>query len=308
MLSLHSLRTKSIILLAIVVIFTLSACGGTSTASKGSITVGGKLDTEAQLLTKMYTLLLRKAGFDVTEKAALGDNTIIFQAITHHQIDLYPEFTATALNKLGLASANDPHKDYLNVKDAFNKQYQITWLDPAPLNDGYALCTTKDEARALGVTKISQLVSKASSLVLTSPSDGISAIDTLQSAYGLTTKSFKEVSTVQYALGFEAVKSNQSQITVCYTTDATVTTNNFIFLNDDKHGFPEYNPAPIVRNDTLQKYPDIETALNPLAPKLTTDVSVKLQGQVADKKKAGESGSQAITDAATKFLQDQGLL
>jgi osmoprotectant transport system substrate-binding protein len=309
MLSFRSLQAKAFILLTIVILFMLSACGNAATtSSKGSIIVGGKLDTEAQLLTKMYTLLLRKAGFDVTEKAALGNSTIVFQAITSHQIDLYPEFTATGLNKLGLSSANDPHKDYLTVKDAYNKQYQITWLDAAPLNDGYALCTTKEESQKLGVTNISQLVSKASDLVLTSPSDGVSFVDGLKSAYGLTSQSFKDVRTVDYSLGFQAVKSDQSQITVCYTTDGSVKTNGFIFLNDDKHGFPEFNPAPIVRNDTLQKYPDIATALNPLAPKLTTDISIQLQAQVKAKKDAGESGAKAVTDVATSFLQSQGLL
>jgi osmoprotectant transport system substrate-binding protein len=304
-----SLRAKSVILLAVVLIFTLSACGTatTTTTSKGSIIVGGKLDTEAQLLTKMYTLLLRKAGYEVTEKAALGNNTIVFQAITSHQIDLYPEFTATALNKLGLPSANDPQKDYQTVKDAYNKQYQITWLDAAPLNDGYALCTSPDESQKLGVTSISQLVAKASSLVLTSPSDGTTFVDSLKSAYGLTTKSFKEVRTVDETLGPQAVKSGQSQITVCYTTDGNVKTNGLIFLDDDKHGFPEFNPAPIVRNDTLQKYPEIASVLNPLAPKLTTDVSIQLQGQVAEKK-ASEPVAKAITDVATSFLKSQGLL
>lgn len=310
MLLLRSLRAKPFILLIVVFMCMLSACGTdtTTSTSKGTIIVGGKLDTEAQLLTKMYTLLLRKDGFNVTEKAALGNSTIVFQAITSHQIDLYPEFTATALNKLGLASANNPQKDYQTVKDAYNKQYQITWLDAAPLNDGYALCTSTSESRQLGVTNISQLVPKASSLILTSPSDGVSFVDGLKSAYGLTSQSFKEVQTVDYALGFQAVKNGQSQITVCYTTDGSVKTNGFIFLNDDKHGFPEFNPAPIVRNDTLQKYPEIATVLNPLAPKLTTDVSIQLQAQVAAKKKAGESVAKAVTDVATSFLQSQGLL
>jgi osmoprotectant transport system substrate-binding protein len=323
MTSLRSLKAKSIVTLLFAALLLLSACGTTGNsggttgsssggttpaASKGTITVGGKLDTESQLLTKMYTLLLRKAGFTVNEKAALGNSTIVFQAITSGQIDLYPEFTATGLNKLGLPSANDPQKDYQTVKDAYSKQYQITWLDPAPLNDGYALCTSQDQSTKLGITNISQLTSKASSLVLTSPSDGVSFVDGLKSAYGLTTKSFKKTQTVDYALGFQAVKSGQSQITVCYTTDGSVKTSGFIFLDDDKHGFPEFNPAPIVRNDVLQKYPDIATALNPLAPKLTTDVSIQLQGQVADKKKAGESVSKAVTDVATAFLQSQGLL
>jgi osmoprotectant transport system substrate-binding protein len=311
MLSLLSLRAKAIVLLTIVVLFMLSACGNAATntsTSKGTIIVGGKLDVEAQLLTKMYTLLLRKDGFNVTEKAALGNSTIVFQAITSHQIDLYPEFTATALSQLGLSSANDPQKDYQAVKDAYNKQYQITWLDPAPLNDGYALCTSTDESQKLGVTTISQLVPKVSSLVLTSPSDGVAFVDGLKSAYGITSQSFKEVSTVDYSLGFQAVKSGQSQITVCYTTDGNIKTNGFIFLDDDKHGFPEFNPAPIVRNDTLQKYPEIATVLNPLAPKLTTDVSIQLQAQVAAKKSAGESVAKAVTDVATSFLQSQGLL
>ena len=318
---LRSLRAKSIALFVVVALLALSACGtsgnsgGASssggsggTASKGTITVGGKLDTEAQLLTKMYTLLLRKAGFTVNEKPALGNSVIVFQAITSGQIDLYPEFTATALNKLGLPSANDPQKDYQTVKDAYNKQYQITWLDPAPLNDGYALCTSQAESQKLGVTAISQLVPKAGDLVLTSPSDGVSFVDGLKSAYGLTTKSFKQVRTVDYGLGFQAISSDQAQVMVCYTTDGTIKTKNFVFLDDDKHGFPEFNPAPIVRNDTLKKYPDIATALNPLAPDLTTDVSIQLQGQVAKLKASGTSVSQAVTQVATDFLKSKNLL
>jgi len=315
---LRSLRAKSIAMLILVALLALSACGtsgnsggastGGGTTSKGTIIVGGKLDLEAQLLTKMYTLLLRKAGFTVNEKPALGNNIIVFQAISSGQIDLYPEFTATALNKLGIPSANDPQKDYQAVKDAYNKQYQITWLDPAPLNDGYALCSSQSESQKLGATTISQLVPKAGDLVLTSPSDGVSFVDGLKSAYGLTTKSFKQVRTVDYALGFQAVTSNQAQVTVCYTTDGSVKTKNFVFLDDDKHGFPEFNPAPIVRNAVLQKYPDIAATLNPLAPSLTTDVSIQLQGQVTKLKESNTSVSQAVTQVATDFLKSKNLL
>jgi osmoprotectant transport system substrate-binding protein len=144
--------------------------------------------------------------------------------------------------------------------------------------------------------------------VLTSPSDGVSFVDGLKSAYGLTTKSFKQTKTVDYALGFQAVKSNQAQVTVCYTTDGSITQNGFVFLDDDKHGFPEFNPAPLVRNSVAQKYPDIAATLNPLAPDLTTDVSIQLQKQVADMKQSGTSVSQAITKVATDFLKSKGLL
>lgn len=313
--SLRSLTLRSTGALLLVLLFLLSACGtsGNSTNNtgnnqKGSLTVASKLDVESQLLTKMYSLLLQKAGYQVNEKLALGNSNIIFQAITSGSIDLYPEFTATGLNKLQIPSTYDPQKDYQAVKDGFNTKYKLSWLDAAPLNDGYALCTSKETSQKLGITSISDLLPKVSQLTLTSPSDGVEFVDGLKQVYNITTKSFKNTTTVDYALGFDAVKSDKAQITVCYGTDATVPQSGFIFLKDDKNGFPAFNPAPVVRNDILEKHSDIATVLNPLAPKLTTEVSIQLQEQVAQKKNDGASSSRAVTLVATDFLKQQGLL
>ncbi len=303
-------------LLAATLLFALllSACGGTTTpggtTSKGTIVVGSKLDVEGQLLGEMYILLLQKAGYTVTSKLALGNSLIVSQAIKSGAIDLYPEFTATGLNQLNLTSAHDPQKDFQTVKTQYEQQFHITWLDAAPLNDGYAICTTKTEAATLGnITTISQLVPLVSKLTLASPSDGISFIDNLKSVYGFDTKSFKSLDKVDYAIGFKAVADGQDQMAVCYTTDGTVQQQNFIFLSDDKNGFPEFNPAPIVRDPILTKYPDIATILNPLAPDLTTQVSIDLQNQVASATKSGAtSSSAAVKMIAMQFLQSKGLL
>jgi osmoprotectant transport system substrate-binding protein len=316
----RSLRVHLLTIMVVIPLLALAACGtsgnspsstgssSSGSASKGPIIVASKLDTESQLIAKMYTLLLQKAGFTVNEKPALGNSTIILQAIKSGAIDLYPEFTATGLNALGVPSSFNPQKDYQTVKQGFEQQYHITWLDMSPLNDGYAICTSQQESQKLGVTTLSQLAPKVSSLILTSPSDGIAFVDDLKSTYGFTTRSFKQTETVDYALGFQAVSSGKSQMTVCYTTDGTVKQKGFIFLQDDKNGFPQFHPAPIVRDSVLQKYPQIATTLNPLAPDLTTDVSIQLQDQVASKKAGGESVSQAITDVATSFLKSKGLL
>src|SRR5580700_1755176 len=248
----RSLGTKILAFVVCVPLLILSACGSTGTStgngtptSKGSITVGSKLDVESQLITKMYTLLLRKAGFTVTEKAALGDSPFVLSAIKSGAIDLYPEFTATGLNALGIKSAYDPQKDYQAVKAGFESQYQITWLDAAPLNDGYAIRTSQSESNSLHITTISQLAPMVSKLILASPSDGIAFIDNLQATYGFTTKSFKQLQKVLYAIGIASVASGQAQLAVCYTTDGTISQKNFIFLQDDKNGFPQFNPAPI---------------------------------------------------------------
>src|SRR6266446_3382831 len=312
----RSLRAKSIALLTLIPMLILAACGSTGTTNPGSgtpssskvpITVGSKLDPEAQLLGEMYVLLLQKAGFTVTPKLALGQTPIVFDALKSGAIDLYPEFTGTGLNILGVKSAYDPTKDYETVKSGFEQQYHITWLDQAPLNDGYALCTSTAESQKLGATTLSQLAPKVSQLTLATQSDGVAFFDALKATYGFQTSSFKAVKKVDYSIGFAAVKSGAAQVTECYTTDGSVTTQNFIFLNDDKHGFPEFHPAPIVRDSILQSDPGIATALNPLAPKLTTQVSIQLQQKVTQMKASGTSTSEAVKQVAKQFLQSVGL-
>lgn len=305
---LRSLRARSFALLIIVLLLTLTACGSTGGSGNGStpnpnasitLTVGGKLDTEAQLLTKMYVLLLRHAGFHVNERAALGANQAVFNAITSGQIDLYPEFTATGLAKLGLNSNGNAQQDYQAVKQGYEQQYHITWLDSSPLNDTYGICTTKSKAGSLGATKISDLASKASGLTIATPPDGVQyGVDVVKTVYGF---SFNKVVTYnEEGLTFPAVTSGTQDLNVCYTTNAQIAKLNFTLLQDDKNAFPVYNPAPIVRDSTLQKSPQIATILNALAPDLTTAISQQLQAQVVD--------GQSVTEVATKFLQSKGLL
>ena len=312
----RSLGAKSLVLLVLIPMLILSACGSSPTGSstgttpaptKVPITVGSKLDPEAQLLGEMYVLLLTKAGFTVNPKLALGMTPIVFAALKSGAIDLYPEFTATGLNLLGVKSSFNPTQDYQTVANGFEQQFHITWLDQAPLNDGYALCTSRAKSQQLGITTLSQLAPKVSQLTLATQSDGVTFFDDLKATYNFDTTSFKALKKVDYAIGFAAVKSGAADLTECYTTDGSVTTQGFVFLTDDKHGFPEFHPAPIVRDSVLQSDPGIKTALNPLAQYLTTDVSIMLQQQVAAKHTSGESVSQAVKEVATAFLQSKGL-
>src|SRR6266566_5837556 len=213
---LRSLQAKSLALVVLISLVVLAGCGGSSggstggngTSSNSSITlkVGGKLDTEAQLLTKMYVLLLRKAGFTVIEKSQLGTNAVVFSAISSGQIDLYPEFTATGLAKLGKQSSGNPQQDYQTVKQGFESNYHITWLDAAPLNDTYGVCTSQSKASSLGAMKISDLKPKASTLTIATPPDGKTyGVDVLKTSYGIT---FKGVTTYnEEGLTFPAVQS-----------------------------------------------------------------------------------------------------
>ena len=287
---------------------------GTSVTNAGTvvstvpITVASKLDLDGHLLGQMYVLLLQKAGYTVTSKLAAGDNATLFAAIKSGSIDLYPEFTGTGLSLLGIQSSFNPDMDYQTVKNAYEQQFHITWLDQAPLNDGYALCTSQARSQSLGVNTLSQLAPQVAQLTLAAQSDGIIFINYLKATYGFDTTSFKVVKKVDYAIGFAAVKNGQADVTEGYTTDGSVTTQGFVFLTDDKHGFPEFHPAPIVRDSVLQRDPGIAAALNPIAPLMTTEVNVMLQQQVSAKHNSGESIAQAVQEVATAWLMSVHLL
>src|SRR5260370_9111144 len=135
----------------------------------------------------------------------------------------------------------------------------------APLNDGYALCTSQATSQKVSVNKLYKLAPKVSQLTLATQSDGVTFFDDLKATYGFDTSSFKAVKKVDYAIGFAAVKSGAADLTECYTTDGSVTTQNFIFITDDNHGFPEFHPPPIVRDSCLQIDPAIQAPLNPLS-------------------------------------------
>ncbi|HAT46989.1 MAG TPA: glycine/betaine ABC transporter substrate-binding protein, partial [Ktedonobacter sp.] len=196
-------------------------------------------------------------------------------------------------------SSGNAQQDYQTVKSGYESNYHITWLDAAPLNDTYGVCTSQSKATSLGATKISDLASKASTLTIATPPDGKTyGVDVLKTAYKIN---FKGVTTYnEEGLTFPAVQSGAQDLNICYTTAALIAKDNFILLQDDKNAFPAYNPAPIVRDDTLKKAPGIATALNPLAPDLTTQVSQQLQAQVV--------GGMSVTEVATNFLKSKGLL
>ena len=308
---LHTLKSRAVIFLAIISLLVLAGCGGSTGSSSGgssagasnsdvTITVGSKDDTEAQLMGQMYAQLLRHAGFKVNEKIKLGGNAIVFSAINSGAIDVYPEFTATGLAKLGAKTAHDVQKDYATVKSGYEQKYKITWLDLAPLNDTYGFCTTKANATKYNLTKISDLAPMASKFTLSTPPDGKSdpsVLPAVQPAYGFT---FGHVNVLDEAITYEAVLQGRAELNICYTTSALIAKNNFVLLQDDKNLFPIYQPSPIIRDSTLSKSANIAPTLNKLQPLLTSTISSQLQLQVLN--------GDTVHDVAQKFLKDKGLI
>ncbi|HLI50873.1 MAG TPA: glycine betaine ABC transporter substrate-binding protein [Thermomicrobiaceae bacterium] len=265
-----------------------------------SLTIGSKLDVDGQLNAEMYALLLQSKGYKVTTKLALGQTPVLDKAIKSGAIDIYPEFTGTALSTLNLPATQNPQQAYQEVKQAYEKQFQITWLDPAyQLNDSYAICTSKSVAQKYHLTTLDDLKPVASKLSIAAQQDGIeAAVDPVEKGYGIK---FSKVVQISEQLSFGAVTKGDVDLNVCYTTDPNIIVKNFVILKDTKDVFPIYNPAPIVRDSLLKKAPEIADVLNALQPHLTNDAILGLIKQVSVDHKP-------VQDVAKAFLQQIGML
>jgi osmoprotectant transport system substrate-binding protein len=299
-------QSKFAMLLGVVVlmsILTMAGCGGGGSGSGVgagvTVKVGSKKDADGRLLGEMYSLLLEKAGYTVQRNLGAGDTPFMQNAIANGTIDLYPEFTGTAMSSYKLAPTQDAQAAYNEVKDYYSKNLKLTWLDAAfNLNDSYAICTSQANATKFNLKSNADLAAQSGNLKIASQSDGVdAAVNPVKSAYNVT---FKEVVTLDEQLSFAAVNKGDVDLMVCYTTDPGIVTNSFVVLTDPKGVFPNYNPAPVVRNDLLSKSSAVKDTLNPLATKLTTADQVALIKQVSDGK--------TVHEVAQQYLKDKGLL
>jgi osmoprotectant transport system substrate-binding protein len=303
----RSLRqSKFAMLLGVVVlmsILTMAGCGGggsgSGVGSGVTVKVGSKKDSDGRLLGEMYALLLEKAGYTVQRNLGAGDTPFMQNAIANGTIDLYPEFTGTAMSSYKLPATQDAQAAYNEVKDYYSKNLKLTWLDAAfNLNDSYAICTSQANATKFNLKSNADLAAQNGNLKIASQSDGVdAAVNPVKSAYSVD---FKEVVTLDEQLSFAAVNKGDVDLMVCYTTDPGIVTNNFVVLTDPKGVFPNYNPAPVVRDDLLSKSSAVKDTLNPLASKLTTADQVALIKQVSDGK--------TVHEVAQQYLKDKGLL
>ena len=275
------------------------------TGSAGTVTIGSKDFTEEFIVAEMYAQMLENAGFTVTRKLNLGGTPIAQAAIIKGDIDLYPEYTSTGLmTVLKQPAMQDPMQIFSTVKAGYEQQFKLTWLTPSPFNDTQALAMTQATADKFGIKTYSDLASKAPQLVLGGPAEFLSREDGLpglQKAYGgFVFKDTKQLGTG--SLRYQALLGGQIDVVVAFGTDGQINGDKLALLKDDKSFYPIYNVAPVVRQDTLAKYPQIATVLNKLAPYLTDAVMSGLNWQVDGPAKMEPAA------VAKAFLQQSGLL
>jgi osmoprotectant transport system substrate-binding protein len=305
MLRMKNLRRLLILpILAIVTASILIACaGGGAPNANAPIKVGSKDFTEQFILSEMYALVLEKAGYPVERKLNLGGTPVAQASLVSGEIDLYPEYTGTGLlTVLKLPVSSDSKQVFETVAGEYKKQFNLVWLDPAPMNNTQALAMTAAGAEKYGIRTISDMVAKASELTMIGApefevrEDGLPGIKQKYGDFKL--KAYKAVDA---GLRYKGLTDNEADVTVAYGTDGEISAFKLVVLEDDKKLFPPYQVAPVVRQQALDANPDLAKALNALAPKLTNETMQQLNYEVSGKQREP-------AEVAKEFLTQAGLL
>lgn len=281
---------------------TLSGCAA-PTPSVTTIRIGSKNFTEQFIVGEMYALVLEDAGFKVERKLNLGGTPVAQAALVAGEIDLYPEYTGTGLlTVLKLPVNTNAQAVYDTVNAEYQKQFNLRWLAPAPMNNTQALAMRADRAAALGIVTFSDMVAQADQLIMAGPpefaerEDGLPGLRLMYGDFAL-----KEYKAIDPGLRYQALRSNEVDVVVAFGTDGQIAADNLVLLQDDQGMFPPYQIAPVVRQAVLSANPRVAELLDALAPKLTDAVMQRLNYEVDGKQREP-------SDVAREFLLAEGLI
>ena len=261
------------------------------------VRVGSKNFTESFVIAEIYAQALEAAGMRVERLFNLGSTQIAIAAMQRGNVDLYPEYTGTALiDVLHLAPIADPREAYAVVSRLFRQRYRIVWLRPSPMNDSQALATTRQVAASKGLADLSDVSRAAPNLRLATIQEFLARPDGLpglQKFYGGFR--FAQVRTYDIALKYSALVEGRADLASAFTTDGAIAVNSLVVLRDDRHFWSAYNVAPVVRVAALAARPEIARVLNAVSPAITNGAAQTMNAAV-------EHLQQDPTDVASAFL------
>lgn len=244
-----------------------------------SIKIGSKRFPESQLLAEMISVLIEEnTDLQVERKFGLGSTSICFAALNSGQIDLYPEYTGTGLTTILKEDmkSNDPEKVYQQVYNGFKEKYHLIWLKPIGFNNTYALAISKK----FNVKKISDLKDYKDKLSVAFSHEFINRDDGYQGLVKYYGFSFDNMVGMEHGLVYKSIENGKVDLTDAYSTDGNLIKYGLVLLEDDKKFFPPYFAAPVIREETLNKYHQLEKAINLLAGQINDQEIIKLNYQV----------------------------
>ncbi|MDD2420734.1 MAG: glycine betaine ABC transporter substrate-binding protein [Heliobacteriaceae bacterium] len=297
----HGLKLLALTLALCLGLTLITGCNQNTTDTK-TIVVGSKDYNEGIVLGELLAQTLeRQTDLQVKRQLNLGATMICWQALKKGEIDLYPEYTGTGLMAILKHDVmKNPDEVYALVQKEFMEKHQAKLMPPFGFNNTYATAVSQKTAESYNLKNTSDLKAYAPNFVFGceqefyNRKDGYPGwIDT----YGLK---FKNVKQMDYSLKYKALGQGEIDVIDAFSTDGELVTYGLTILEDDQNFFPPYHGAAVVRMETLEKYPEVEKAINLLAGKIDDKTMQKLNYQTKEEGKD-------IPQVVGSFLNEIGI-
>jgi osmoprotectant transport system substrate-binding protein len=312
------IRAVMAALLALATAALVAACGNAGGGGGGgqgggegeggpTITIGSKNFTEQYILGELYAQALEANGFNVEKRLNLGSEQIADRALQGGEIDMYPEYTGTAL----VATLKDkepapdtPEATYERARELYSQRDPAdTMLTPANFNNSYGILVTRETADELGLRTLEDLAEASPQLRFASYSefqnrdDGYPNLKKNYPAFD-----FKDTIIVNdLNLRYRGLAEDQADVGIGFLTDGQIASQDLAVMEDEKSIWPFYYPAPVVRSDVLEENPEMEQILNDVSASLDLETMQQLNAAV-------DIEQQEPEEVARGHLEEAGLL
>jgi glycine betaine/choline ABC-type transport system substrate-binding protein len=216
---------------------------------------------------------------------------------------MYPEYTGTALTAIldQKTRPESPEEVFDRVAGLYLERFDLRWLRPFGFNNTYAITVKKEEAQRKRWKKISDLGFYAPELRAGMTSEFAERPDGyrgFREAYGFA---FGDVRDMDPAIMYRAIRDGQLDLIVAFSTDSRIPGYNLVVLQDDLGFFPPYHAAPVVRQATLDEFPEVARALSQLGGLIDDNTMQSLNYQADQKKRK-------VSEVVEEFLLEKGLI
>ncbi|MBS7526368.1 hypothetical protein KHM83_06740 [Fusibacter paucivorans] len=293
---------KSMVLLLVMSLMVL-ALGGCSQKEAKTLNIAAQNINEVVILANMAKLLVEdQTDYETTINTEFNGSSVLHQAMTQGEIDLYPTWTGTQLTGiLRYEGENMSQRDtYEYVKKGFEDQFNMTWSEPFGFNNTYVFVVTEETAEEYGLETSSQLAPYAPEWILAGDENFDTRPDAYpgwSAAYGIE---FDEVLPMQYGLVYRAVDAGEVDVAVAYATDSRIQEMNLKILEDDKEFFPDYSGAYVLSENVVNNFPEVIDIVNQLGGLIDNEQMVALNYRYDN----GEDPAVIAKD----FLQEHNLI
>jgi len=256
---------------------------GCRRSSSPHLTIGSKFFTEQVVLAELLAQHIEaRTGIPVERKTNLGGTLLVHKALLSGDLDLYVEYTGTALTAiLNETPGSNDSATYNRVKQKYSNQFHLDVTEPLGFANAFAMVVRGDDASQLHLRSMSDLAAIAPKFRVGAGYEFLERPDGFhgwRDRYHLHFAGTPKV--MDLGLLYRALVDHQVDIVAGNSTDGLIDVLHLVPLDDDLHYFPPYDAVPIVRHATLKRFPQLRTALADLGGKISAEEMRHLNAQV----------------------------